>query len=159
MIIGACYMILRNSYQQLGGCSPLFRVWGVDEQDISARAWMAGFGVKCVTGAKVGHLWRPTFPYPVHFEHLEFNQLAMMRTIFEKHTVQALEQYFKPLPKVVKKWLKQTNLSTFRKVVQSPRRMSDEEFFRQFAPEVEVLVSSHKQPWNRCKDWINQCFS
>ncbi len=82
----------------MGGCSPLFRVWGAANQDISARAWIAGLGVKCVTGAKVGHLSRSTLPYPVHFEHLEFNQLVMVHTTFEEHSVQALEQYFKPFP-------------------------------------------------------------
>ena len=29
----------------------MFRTWGNDEQDLSARAWLAGFGVKCVTDA------------------------------------------------------------------------------------------------------------
>src|SRR5262249_8377230 len=56
MVIGACYMMRRDGYERLGGCSPLFKVWGVDEQDLSARAWMAGVGVKCVTAAQVGHL-------------------------------------------------------------------------------------------------------
>lgn len=138
MIIGACYMMLRSSYQQLGGCSPLFLVWGADDQDISARAWIAGFGVRCVTGAKVGHLSRTTFPYPVHFEHLEFNQLAMVRTIFEERTVQVLEGHFKPFPEVVERWLEQTDFSGFRKVIQSSRHMSDAEFFRRFAPGVPV---------------------
>jgi GT2 family glycosyltransferase len=157
MIVGACYMTLRSSYQQFGGCSPLFRVYGVDEQDLSARAWMAGLGVKCVTSAKVGHLSRSAFPYPVHFEHLEFNQLAMVRTIFEEQTVNVLEQYFEPIPEVLENWLNQTDCSEFRKVVQSSRQMSDEEFFRRFAP--QVLVSSHTSPRNRWKDWIEQCFT
>jgi hypothetical protein len=129
-------MALRSSYQQFGGCSPLFRVYGVDEQDLSARAWIAGLGVKCVTSAKVGHLSRSAFPYAVNFEHLEFNQLAMVRTIFEENKVQVLEQYFKPLPEVVERWLKQTDFSGFRKIVQASRHMSDEDFFRRFAPGV-----------------------
>jgi GT2 family glycosyltransferase len=135
MIVGACYMTLRSSYEEFGGCSPLFRVYGVDEQDLSARAWMAGRGVKCVTRAKVGHLSRSAFPYPVHFEHLEFNQLAMVRTLFEQQTVELLERYFKPFPEVVEQWINQTDFSGFREQVQSRRRMSDEEFFRRFAPE------------------------
>jgi len=157
MIVGACYMTLRSSYEEFGGCSPLFRVYGADDIDISARAWIAGLGVKCVTSAKVGHMSRSAFPYPVHFEHFEFNQLAMVRTLFEEQTVGILEQYFKPLPEVVEQWLNQTDFSGFREEVQSRRRMSDEEFFRRFAP--EVLVSSHKSLWNRCKAWIKQRFT
>src|SRR5262249_34739530 len=105
MVIGACYMILRISYEILGGFSPLFKVWGVDEQDLSARAWITGLGVKCVTDARVGHLWRPSFPYPVQFEHLEFNQLVMVRTLFEEATVKTLEEFFKPIPVQVERWL------------------------------------------------------
>jgi hypothetical protein len=157
MIVGACYMTLRSSYEEFGGCSPLFRVYGVDEQDLSARAWIAGLGVKCVTGAKVGHLSRSSFPYPVNFEHLEFNQLAMVRTIFEQQTVEVLEQYFKPFPEVVEQWLNQTDFSGFREEVQSRSRMSDEEFFRRFVPKAPGY--SHKSSWNRCKDWIHQWFT
>jgi len=157
MIVGACYMTLRSSYEEFGGCSPLFRVYGVDEQDLSARAWITGLGVKCVTGAKVGHLSRSAFPYPVNFEHLEFNQLAMVRTIFEEPTVSILEQCFTPLPEVVEQWLDQTDFSTFREKVQSRRRMSDEEFFRRFVPKAPAY--RHKSSWNRCKDWIDQWFT
>ena len=157
MIVGACYMTLGSSYEEFGGCSPFFRVYGVDEQDLSARAWIAGLGVKCVTGAKVGHLSRSAFPYPVNFEHLEFNQLAMVRTIFEEQTVDVLEQYFKPFPEAVEQWLNQTDFSSFRKTIQSRRRMSDEKFFRRFA--LKAPVASQSPPWNHCKDWINQFFT
>jgi hypothetical protein len=157
MIIGACYMTLRSSYEELGGCSPLFRVYGADDIDISVRAWIAGRGVRCVTGARVGHLSRPVFPYTVHFDHIEYNQLTLVQTVFEEQTVNVLEQYFKPFPEVVEQWLNQTNLSEFRKIIQSRRRMSDEEFFRRFAP--EVPVPSHKSPWDRCKAWIEQHFT
>ena len=157
MIVGACYMTLRSSYERFGGCSPLFRVYGADDIDISARAWIAGLGVRCVTRAKVGHLSRSAFPYPVNFEHFEYNQLAMVRTIFEDQTVDALEQYFKPFPEVVERWLNQTDFSTFRKKVQSRRRMSDNEFFRRFAP--DVLVSNQASLWNRSKTWMNRWFT
>jgi hypothetical protein len=46
-----------------------------------------------------------------HFEHLELNQLSMVRTIFEEQMVNVLEQNFKPFPGVVKKWLNQTDFS------------------------------------------------
>ncbi len=134
MVIGACYMMQRESYEKLGGFSPLFCVWGVDEQDMSARAWLTGFGVKCVTSTRVGHLWRPSFPYPVQFEHLEFNQLAMVRTVFEEETVQALKEFFEPIPAQVRKWLEECDVSGWRQIVQSNRRIGDEEFFHRFVP-------------------------
>jgi hypothetical protein len=102
-------------------------------------------------------LWRPTFPYPVHFEHLEFNQLAMVRTIFEDHTVNVLERYFEPVPEVAEEWVNRTDFSELREEVQTRRRISDEEFFHRFAP--EVPVPSNKSSWDRCKAWIEQHFT
>ena len=62
------------------------------------RAWLAGFGVKCVTDAGVGHLSRPAFPYTVRFDDVEFNQLMSIRTVFEAQTSTLLESFFDPLP-------------------------------------------------------------
>lgn len=134
MALGACYMIQRSSYEALGGFSPLFRVWGGDEQDMSLRAWMAGLGVRCVTGARVGHLSRRRAPYPVYFDHLEFNQLAMIRASFDYRTVRRLEAAFEPLPGTVRTWIEQADLTSWRPVVQRVRKMTDDDFFNRFVP-------------------------
>ena len=97
MVIGACYMMSRSSYDKVGGFSPLFSDWGADDVDISIRAWMSGLGVKCITKAAVGHLYRSKFPYPVEFDRLEFNQLVMIRSIFDQSTIEKLETCFNPL--------------------------------------------------------------
>jgi len=139
MAIGACYMLLRSSYETLGGFCPLFRVWGIDEQDLSARAWMAGLGVKCVADACVGHLWRAAFPYPVCFEHLEFNQLASIRSVFDESSVAMLEAFFAPLPPLVRAWLDAIDVSPWRDVVQGARQFEDRDFFARFVPELHRL--------------------
>jgi glycosyltransferase involved in cell wall biosynthesis len=139
MVIGACYMMLRDSYERLGGFSPLFRIWGCNEQDMSARAWLMGVGAKCVTEARVGHFDRKRFPYTVKFEHLEFNQLMILRTVFEESTIEVLEEFFKPIPPLVQEWVNQENWIAWRKVVQSSRQISDAEFFRRFLPDIPSL--------------------
>ena len=132
MVIGGCYMMLRRSYEKIGGFSPFFRIYGGTEQDMSARAWIMGIGAKCVTGARVGHLTRKQFPYPVHWEHLEFNQFVMVRTVFEEETARELEGHLKPIPKLVEKWLDETDCSEWRELIQSRRQISDADFFRRF---------------------------
>ncbi len=136
MIIGACYMMRREPYEWLGGFSPHFRIWGLDEQDMSTRAWIAGNGVRCVTHAKVGHLSRNAFPYPVQFEHLEFNQAVMFQTVFEPATVQRLEQHAYSRPAQVENWLAGTDLASWRCTVQRSRRITDAEFFARFVPDL-----------------------
>lgn len=136
MLLGACYMVRRSSYEALGGFSPLFRTWGADEQDLSLRAWMAGLGVRCVADARVGHLSRPHAPYPVYFDHLEFNQLAMIRAAFDYRTVHRLEASFEPLPETVRTWIEAAELRSWRRVVQCARQMTDNEFLDRFVPEL-----------------------
>ena len=134
MIAGACYMILRDSYYKLGGFSPLLREHGVGDQDISIRAWMAGVGVKCVTDAKVGHLFRSKLPTPVTWDDHEFNQLVTVKTVFEEATVEAFEVFFEPFRPEVLRRLDAADWRGWRKVVQSHRQIGDEEFFRRIEP-------------------------
>jgi glycosyltransferase involved in cell wall biosynthesis len=134
MVIGACYMALRRSYDKLGGFSPFFRTWGKSEQDMSTRAWITGLSVQCVTGARVGHLSRSKFPYPVRWRDIEFNQIAMARTVFQEPVARAIEQKFEPLPGDVQTWLAETDFQEWRQLIQSRRRISDAEFLRRFVP-------------------------
>lgn len=135
MCIGACYMVLRESYERLGGFSPFSRIWGKTEQDVSARAWITGLGVKCATGAQVGHLTKKKFPYPVRWEDIEFNQVLMARTVFQEPVAQAIEQFLQPLPDDVQSWLSQVDFREWRQSIQSRRQISDAEFFRRFVPD------------------------
>lgn len=144
MVIGACYMMRRAAYLRLGGFSPHLRIWGLDEQDMSTRAWIGGCGVACVTQARVGHLSRSAFPYPVQFEHLEYNQAVMFRTVFEPETVRHLDQQAQPLPDQVQTWLAATDLRSWRSTVQRTRRISDAEFFERFVPELADLHAAEE---------------
>ena len=149
MAVGACYMMRRDAYRRLGGFSPHFRIWGLDEQDMSTRAWIAGCGVRCVTQARVGHLTRNAFPYPVQFEHLEFNQAVMLRSVFEPQTVRRLEQHSQPLPAAVENWLADTDLAGWRETVQRSRRLTDAEFFARFVPELVSLSDAAEQTYSQ----------
>lgn len=144
MVIGACYMMLRSSYETLGGFSPFFRVWGRSEQDISIRAWITGVGLKCVTGAKVGHLSRSKFPYPVRFSDIEFNQVALVRTVFEDAVGQEIEKMLEPHSSQVQEWLAQADFREWRERIQSRRQMSDAEFFQRFIPSAWTCLTRER---------------
>jgi glycosyltransferase involved in cell wall biosynthesis len=134
MLIGACYMMLRESYDRLGGFSPFFRTWGMLEQDLSLRAWIVGLGVKCVSSAHVGHFTRSKFPYAVRWADVEFNQIATVRTVFEEPVARAVEGLLQPLPSDIQAWLAQAEFARWRQSVQSQRRIRDAELFRRFVP-------------------------
>lgn len=143
MVIGACYMVRRDGYERLGGFCPHFRIWGIDEQDMSARAWIAGLRVRCATQARAGHLCRSQFPYTVEFDHLEFNQVVMIRSLFEPATCERIEEYFKPVPPRVAEWLAETDLHAWRQTVQRSRRLPDALFFSRFVQELLPCAAEH----------------
>jgi polypeptide N-acetylgalactosaminyltransferase len=135
MLIGASYMMLRSSYDRIGGFSPFFRTWGRLEQDLSLRAWIVGVGVKCVSEAQVGHFSRKKFPYKVCWDDIEFNQLATVRTAFEESTSRRLEHLLQP-PQQVKSWLDETAFHAWRESIQCHRVIADRDLFERFLPDV-----------------------
>ena len=140
MLLGACYMMLRTSYELLGGYSPLFRVWGAEEQDLSIRAWASGLAVRCVADARVGHLTRRAFPYPVSYDEVEFNQLAMIQSIFDWRTIRAVEEHFMPLSPAVRAWLESADVASWRRTIQRAKCRDDRELFAHLIPTMlEVL--------------------
>jgi len=132
--------MLRESYDRIRGFSPFFRTWGKLEQDLSLRAWICGLGVKCVTDARVGHFSRAKFPYTVRWEDIEFNQVAVARTVFEEPVAEAVEQLLQPLPSDVQTWLAKTDFRQWRRAIQSKRCISDAAFFRRFVPNTPESV-------------------
>lgn len=135
MLIGANYMMLRSSYDKIGGFSPVFRTWGRLEQDLCWRAWIVGVGVKCVSDARVGHFSRKKFPYKVCWEDIEFNQLATVRTAFEASTSTRLEQLLQPPPQI-KNWADEAGFDPWRESIQSRRVITDRELFERFTPDI-----------------------
>ena len=141
MVIGACYAMRRETYERLGGFCPHFKVWGVDEQDISGRAWISGMRVLCAVHAQVGHHSRTSFPYPVQFEHLEFNQSVMIRSLFQRATIDRLEPAFHPIAPDAAAWLAATDLTAWRNLVQRRRTMTDAAFLERFVPDLAPAPS------------------
>ena len=137
MIMGACYMIRRDAYDHIGGFCPLFRIWGKDEQDMSARAWMSGLEVKCVTRAHVGHLSRMS-PNRIGGVYPLFNQIVMLRTVFEHRTAQLMEEFLAPVPEEIYVWLKGADIDGWRSEVQARRTITDAEFFQCYAPRLPL---------------------
>jgi polypeptide N-acetylgalactosaminyltransferase len=138
--IGACYMMLRSAYDAIGGFSPYFGIWGKAEEDISARAWILGKGVKCVTDAHVGHWSRPRLPYPVSWAGVELNQALIIRSIFGERVADAAERTLEPLPESARRGLAEIDLTGWRERIRAGRRMSDREFLDRFLPDAPSAV-------------------
>lgn len=146
VLLGGCYLLTRETYDALGGFCPLFVTWGADEQDLSLRAWMSGGQVVCAPEARIGHLTRRSFPYPVTFEDVELNQLVMIRSIFGYRLVEALQAFFEPLPDAVRHRLSTLDVGQWRRRVQRSRVRSDEEIVARLLPQAGALLGWSNSP-------------
>lgn len=145
-LLGACYMMRRSTYEAIGGWCPVFRVWGAEEPDLSVRAWKAGFPVRCVADSRVGHLNQRAFRYPVAFDHVEFNQIVMLRSLFEYRTIERLERDFAPLSPIVAGWLSSTPLAEWRTRARASALLTDGEFFARFVPDLHARLAARDVP-------------
>ena len=71
------------------------------------------------------------------FEDLEFNQLALLRTVFSDATIAMLEPSFFPILPIVEQWLESVDVPVWRDTVQSARRIQDSDFFLRFLPDLD----------------------
>lgn len=144
MILGACYAISAKAYERLGGFSPLYRVWGYDEQDLSLRAHIGGLQVNCVRDAKVGHLDVRTQNWALPPENLSFNSHVLLETVLERSTRKIIERAM-PAPRPqVRRWLNEAEICDWREVVQASRQQSDADVLSKILPEGPLVF--HPQP-------------
>ncbi len=131
MVLGACYGLEREAYEHLGGFSPHYRVWGMVEQDLSYRAWMSGFRVRCATRARVGHFYRRNRPEGTRVSAFDarYNQALFGHCQHEESLFEALRPCIAPTPEQLS-LLESPEVSAWRERVQSCRVRSDRELLR-----------------------------
>ena len=127
MILGACYAFSARTYATLGGFSPLYKIWGYDEQDLSLRARISGLQIRCIRDAKVGHLDIRTQNWALPPENLSFNLHALLATVLEQKTLETILCAIPDPRPQVKRWLNEPEVESWRKMVQARRRYSDAE--------------------------------
>lgn len=137
MILGACYMMQSESYHQIGGFSPLYRTWGLDEQDLSIRAWLAGKEVRCANRAVVGHLDSKDGsekPWAIEGWRTSANHILLLKTVFEESSWPSFAPFYEPFAPEVEAELtsRAAEIQVWRELVQSTRVRSDKEFFQEF---------------------------
>jgi glycosyltransferase involved in cell wall biosynthesis len=72
---GACVLMPRHFYYQIGGFDLGLHRWGCEFIDLILKVYAAG-GICCYEpSARVGHLFRGAFPYPMEYRDVTYNKL------------------------------------------------------------------------------------
>ncbi|MGE0492128.1 MAG: glycosyltransferase family 2 protein [Vulcanimicrobiota bacterium] len=139
-VVGACYAITRKGYDHLGGFGPCFWGWGLEEHDLSIRAWLSGFRVLCATRARVLHQKSGRQPtWVANWNCRQANSEILIQTVFEDKTIEAFGQFFASPSAELAAHLESVDLPGWRRRVQSVRRRSDREFFARFGSRLPVV--------------------
>jgi len=131
-VLGACYIIPRPIWRELGGWNPNLYGWGFEEQDLSLRSWLSGFQVRRINEVIVGHRFdRDMRGYFMNSWEASFNQLVMTYSLFEDGVFEKIYHPFlkqlSPL-KALERFEKEfEDIKTFRAKIQSNRRYGDDE--------------------------------
>jgi glycosyltransferase involved in cell wall biosynthesis len=77
IVLGACWIMARQFYFQVGGFDLGLRRWGLENVDLGLKVYAAGGVCYCEPGVLVGHLFRGEFPYAMSYQNLTYNKLRV----------------------------------------------------------------------------------
>ncbi|MCL6612563.1 MAG: glycosyltransferase [Peptococcaceae bacterium] len=77
LLPGGCQAFRREAFMEVGGYDRGFRVWGREDEEISLKMWLFGYSLFVDPEIKILHNFRPSHPYPVSMDHVNYNYLRM----------------------------------------------------------------------------------
>jgi glycosyltransferase involved in cell wall biosynthesis len=158
ILVGACYLVKATLYQHLGGFSPCFWEWGLEEHDLSIRAWLAGYSVRCANRALVAHVKSKEIPpFPLKRESRRVNSQIILRTVFQQDTYELMAHYFPPLKGRSKEHWEKTDFDEWRQKIGRLRVLSDADFLQRFGALMPLRPKSNDslalRPRTRAPGW------
>lgn len=83
LVPGGCVAFRREVFEEIGGFNKGFRVWGLEDLEISFRTWLMGYSCLVNPKVKILHVFRPAHPYRVTMDDVNYNLLYMALVHFK----------------------------------------------------------------------------
>ena len=134
LLPGGCVVYRKDVFEEIGGFNKGFRVWGLEDLEISYRTWIMGYTCLVNPNAKVLHVFRPRHPYRVTMDDVNYNMIYMAFAHFKKERISKVLDMVKSYPTFSKLltevifsdvWEQRSNLISVRKY-------DDDWFFKKF---------------------------
>lgn len=91
-VMGACYFIPKEFFLRIGGLKSNW-LWGVDEQVLSLKTWLAGGSVRLMKEVQIGHKFRDKAPYRTNPVCVNYNKLRAIAVL--------CPQFYEPLKRKI----------------------------------------------------------
>ncbi|MFC0522005.1 glycosyltransferase family 2 protein [Pontibacillus salicampi] len=82
IVPGACFLLHREVFYEVGGFEKGFRRWGHEDVELSIKLWLFGYRCHVLPTVTIAHLFRQHHPYTVQPEHISYNLLRMAYSHF-----------------------------------------------------------------------------
>lgn len=98
LVPGGCVAFRREVFNEIGGFNKGFRVWGLEDLEISFRTWLMGYSCVVNPEVKILHVFRPAHPYRVTMDDVNFNLLYMALVHFKGERIAKVLDMVKSYP-------------------------------------------------------------
>ncbi|WP_227763825.1 glycosyltransferase family 2 protein [Zhaonella formicivorans] len=95
---GGCIVFRKKVFEEIGGFNKGFRVWGLEDLEISYRTWIMGYSCVVNPHVKVLHVFRQAHPYRVTMEDVNYNLLYMAFVHFKAERIARILDLLKNYP-------------------------------------------------------------
>jgi glycosyltransferase involved in cell wall biosynthesis len=84
----ACLCITKEAFSKIHGFNPVFKAYGMEDQELCLKAWLFGFRLLINPDVTVYHLFRTTHPYKVEASEIIYNTLCLAYCHFNKARIE-----------------------------------------------------------------------
>jgi GT2 family glycosyltransferase len=134
-LCGCFFATRKRVFENCGRFDEGLVTWGFEDAEYSLRLWLSGYSCLVEPAAEVAHLFRPTFPYQVHWETTIHNQVRTALLHLSPKRLNRVIRYARNKPEFDMAYVRlvQSDVWQRRDFVQQLRTRTDDWFFDQFS--------------------------
>lgn len=95
---GACMAVRKKIFDDIGQFDSDSRSWGMEDAEISLRAWTLGCKVLCDPSVRVAHKFRTVLPYSASWKDLHYNRMRLCFLHFGSERLAKYMRYVMAIP-------------------------------------------------------------
>lgn len=93
--LGGCMAMSKTLFNNIGGFDEGFQIFGNEDVELSIRTWLFGYRILATPLTKINHVFRKKNPYPISQNNIDYNNLRMALSHFNKQRIEKILKQIK----------------------------------------------------------------